>query len=218
MDAEPNSVTQEQRQAIKFVLDDLRSGSTIPGCIDVYNASTGDEITEYLVRTDDERRWDCLAVDYIGHLDVTGRTSDALEEKKKIFRAAQTLALDWRDGRGLFVISPMQANKTSVEKAGEREGKEYGSFSGNYGAVEYFTSAAQDAHLLIGVFQSPEFRKEGVVKISCMKSRGAYFDPFFVKIDPVNRHARTYAAPSSSVECEQPWQNTPFNQRQQKVF
>lgn len=157
-------------------------------------------------------------MDYIGHLDVTGRTSDNLEEKKKIFRAAQTLALDWRDGRGLLVISPMQANKTSVEKAGEREGKEYGSFSGNYGAVEYFTSAAQDAHLLIGVFQSPEFRKEGVVKISCMKSRGAYFDPFFVKIDPVNRHARTYAAPSSSVECEQPWQNTPFNQRQQKVF
>jgi hypothetical protein len=191
---EPHRVTNQQKEWVRELIDDLRNKRTIKGCIDVVSCSTFEEIVEHLEKTDEMRNWDCLAVDYIGHLDVKGRAGEAIDEKKRVFRAAQNLALDWRGGRGLLVVTPMQANKTSVEKASEKEGREYGSFEGNLGAVEYFTSAAQDADLLISVFQGTDFRKEGIIKVTCMKSRGAYFEPFLIKVDEVTRHARLHAS------------------------
>ena len=88
----------------------------------------------------------------------------------------------------------MQANKASLDKANTQEGRDWGTFAGNYGAVEWYTNAAQSADLLIGVFQDTRLRKAGVIKLSCIRSRGVHFDPFLVQVEPVTRAVHVLAS------------------------
>lgn len=184
----PETVTSEQQKNMRMLLDDLRSRRTIKGSIEVINASKWEQIVDYLQAS--EQPYDVLAIDYIGHLETEGRSQDRHEQVKAIFRQAQQLSRDYLQKRGLVVITPLQANKEGVRKVDEQEDEEWGDYQGNLSAVEWYSQAAQDMDLVIGVFQKGILQEQNLIKVSCAKSRNIYFPAHIVKADPRTRYIR----------------------------
>jgi KaiC/GvpD/RAD55 family RecA-like ATPase len=179
----PSTVTEDQRIAKNLVLKDLQDRVTLKGGIDVKQLARWEEIVDHLEAN--KKRWghDVLAVDYLAHLEVEGR--DQMEAKKQLFRKAQMLSMDYNNGEGLVVITPLQANKKGMEDAAAREGALKGVYE-NLGAVDWFTQAAQDMSLVLSVWH--EDNKDVDFKIHCLKSKGQTFPDHLVYLNPETRY------------------------------
>jgi archaellum biogenesis ATPase FlaH len=179
----PKTVTESQRDAKNLVLKNLQDRVSIKGGIDVKQLSRWEEILDHLEAN--KKRWghDVLAVDYLAHLEVEGR--DQMEAKKQLFRRAQMLSLDYNNGEGLVIITPLQANKSGMEDAAAREGEMRGIYE-NLGAVDWFTQAAQDMSLVLSVWHEDSLDVE--FKIHCLKSKGKTFPDHLVYLNPETRY------------------------------
>jgi hypothetical protein len=129
-----------------------------------------------------------LYVDYLAHLDCPGHR-DQREGIRDVYRMAQALSQNYERGRGLVVVTPVQANKAAEKTAAEPEAPlEKGIYrEGDIGAIEYHTDAGRGMDALIGVWSGPGFREHGLVRISCIKSRQMFFAPFFMKVDEASQ-------------------------------
>lgn len=132
--------------------------------------------------------YDLLCVDYIAHLDVPGER-DQREGIRGVYRKAQALSLDYERGRGLVVMTPVQANKSAEKVAAEPEPPlEKGVYRrGDIGAIEWHTGAGQDMDAVIGIWSAQDFAAHGLARISCIKSRQLFFEPFFMRVDEASQ-------------------------------
>lgn len=53
-----------------------------------------------------------------------------------------------------------------MEGAGRGEGRVGATDEGKIGAVEYFSSAVQDADLILGKYMDAEFRRKGMIRVT----------------------------------------------------
>lgn len=186
-------VAPEVYQTMRFLIEDLNSGTTFKGKLDVKQLRSWDEITEYL-RLQKSRgvEYDVLALDYLTHLEVTGKND--VEEHKKDFRKAQMLSQNgiMNDNSGLVIITPLQANRTGHDDALAREGDDKGKYE-SLGAIDWYTQAAQDMDMVVGVWYEGDLKdmEPPEMKVFCMKSRAEkYFADHMVQIDRRTRYIR----------------------------
>jgi hypothetical protein len=171
------------------MIDHLKNGG-LKGSIDVQNIATWEEIEEYIRMRSYKKPVDVLAIDYIGHLEVhPGRGDNDIEARKRVFRKAQMLTQNgiFNDGKGMVVITPLQANKKYYEEAATREGDKYGTYS-SAAAVDWYTQAAQDMDLLMSVFSEGEIKEAGQMILHCLKSRGKYFPDHRIEVHKESRY------------------------------
>jgi hypothetical protein len=190
-----HQVTDEHIDNLKVVLDDLRSGASIKGSIEVISASTWAEIEEYLQSHDEPL--DVLAVDYLSHLNTGKSGNDHREEIKTIIRKAQLISREYKNKRGLVVISPLQANREGMKTANEQEAEDWGVYH-DTNAIEWYSQAAQDMDLIIGVWFTGALKDQNLVKVSCMKSRDEYFRTFHLRLDPRTLYLRDHTSANAT--------------------
>jgi hypothetical protein len=181
--AHPERVTPAQVSDMQIIMQDLRSGVGVAGSLDVVSASDWASIMDRLEAS--KEPYDVLAVDYIAHLNTTGR--DQKEELSGIFRKAQSLTFSYNCGRGIVVITPLQANKEGAVEADKAEGDDWGCYT-DPKAIDWFTSASHDMGLIIGVWQKAWLKDSNQIKVSCTKAKGPYFEPHYVRCDPKTRY------------------------------
>jgi hypothetical protein len=200
-ESHPKEVTPQHQENLKLLIEELKSGKTLPGKLDAYHASTWPEIVELV--NGSALPYDVLAVDYIGRLNYEG--NDRREAISKIFHHAQGLTQTYKDGKGIVVMTPLQVNKAGFQKAAAwaPDAAEYGVYDGT--DVDTFTDAVRDLDLIINVFYHGETLKATATsKISEMKSRrSVHFEPFYVKADRRTRYMRetTYEAHRAEVSA-----------------
>lgn len=174
----PTLVTASDISSKNFLIDDLKNRRTVAGSIDVQNFNTWDEIKEYAESHHKEKQFSVIAVDYLTKLNVHGR--DPYAARNEMLHDVQTYTQTFNNNEGIVVISPFQANKDGVRTVGKKEGDLWGVYEPeDVGSVNYYTEAAHDMDLLIGVWTCDSTS----MKISCPKSRGGTFIPFFVTLD-----------------------------------
>lgn len=130
--------------------------------------------------------YDVLCVDYIAHLDTPGER-DQREGIRNVYRMAQDLSLSYEGGRGLCVLTPMQISKTEEDKVAAGEGLpcDWGNYEGGrIGVVEYHTDAPRGMDGLITMWSGTEFQEDGLIKVCCIKTRGQWFKPFYMRVEP----------------------------------
>ena len=180
--SQPQRVTAEHLDNLRLLIDDLQHGTSVPGEIVVKTCPTWAEIIRELEVGLNGKPYDVLMVDYLVHLDVGVTGQKMHDEIKGIFKKAQSLSLDYKGGRGLVVITPIQSNKAGMKAADELEGAEWGVYP-DLGSVEMYTDAARDLDLIIGCWHKGTLRNQDIFKLSCIKSRERFFEPHFVQID-----------------------------------
>jgi hypothetical protein len=94
----PRALTQEHRDTLNAITENLKSGDAIPGSIDVIQVRTWAAIMERLQSSPEP--YEALVIDYVGHLETEGK--NRTEEIKAIFRAAQSLSRTYQEGRGCW--------------------------------------------------------------------------------------------------------------------
>lgn len=184
----PHLVSDEDVQALHYVMHDLQTSGSIKGSIDVIAAKSWVDIQAHL-DLNRSKKYAVLAIDYLAHLEVDdSKYRNPIDGHKADFRKAQMLCQDYDGGRGIVVITPLQVNREGKKRANDKEGKDWGSYEGDQAAIDYFTTAGHDMDAIIGVFSADELKRQGMVKLSCTKSRNEFFDPFILQLDPVTRY------------------------------
>jgi hypothetical protein len=184
----PDQVSEEHKRNLDVLLDDLRERKSIKGSIEVLPLKSWPQIVERVQQP--EEPYDVLAIDYLSHLETSGADKH-IDEIKGIIRQAQALTKDYRNGRGLVIITPFQANRDGFRRADEGEMDAWGNYTSDVNAIEWFSQAAQDLDLIIGVWQKDWLKTNGQMKISCVKARASqFFEPHFVKVDRRTRYIR----------------------------
>src|SRR6201998_3865927 len=142
-------------KTVQMIIEDLRHGTTLKGKLVIESAKSWKDVEDKLRLTNKRNKYDVLAVDYIGHLNVVGGNKGESETDKhnRDFSAAMELARDGvdNDKTGLVVITPPQAGKKHWEAVREKEGDNYGVYD-SPAAVDFYTKAAHDLDCLIGLW------------------------------------------------------------------
>jgi hypothetical protein len=149
--------------------------------IDIRSASDWPSIQRSVEVVQNHDPYDMLVVDYIAHLHTMGRNEK--DEMKEIYRSAQALSQDYADGRGLVVLTALQANKAGEEEAAEGDVLARGIYT-HVGAIYEHTFAAHDLDALVGVWSGDGVKEHGLSRISCIKARAKHFQPFWMRRDP----------------------------------
>lgn len=127
---------------------------------------------------------DYLIVDYIGLMvqDKNERYGDFRVDLNAIIKRLKNIALNFDNGRGLRVITPFQVNREGWKLAQKNDGI--------YGltALSDANESERAADQIIALYTTDEMKKNGLVKISCLKHRkGANFAPFEANFDFATR-------------------------------
>lgn len=182
-EANGNKVTDANKETMAELL--RRVKADLPGHLDCYDRRIWQEIRE--IAESAKEPYDVIMVDYIGHLSWTGWGKDRREGINAIWHDAQSLTQNYKSGRGIVVISPLQVNKEGLEAAKKAEAgsPEWGIYPQT--AIDTFTDAIRDIDLSIGIFSDGYLKESSKAKLSCHKARGCHFFPFIVQAHPVTR-------------------------------
>lgn len=179
---QPQKVTKQEQDNLVLLVDDLQHGSSVPGEIVVKTLAKWPDIVQELEVGLNGKPYDVLALDYLAHLD-TGLTGPKMhDEYKRLFKQAQKIAIDYKSGRGLVVITPLQANKAGMKAADDAEDEDWGIYP-DLGSVEQYTDSVRDMDLVISLWHKGELKDRNMMKLACLKSRENFFEPHFVRID-----------------------------------
>jgi hypothetical protein len=179
---QPQQVTPDQQDNLRLLIDDLQHGDSVPGEIVVKTLSKWQEIVQELNAGHNGQPYEVLALDYLAHLETGAAGPKMHDAYKTLFKQAQRLALDYKDGRGLVVLTPLQANKVGMKAADDAEDDDWGVYQ-DLGAVEQYTDAARDMDLIIGLWNKGELKAQSMMKLSCLKSRENFFQTHLVRVD-----------------------------------
>jgi hypothetical protein len=92
----PREVTDQHKANFHTLVEDLRSGTTLPGRIEVQQVRTWAEVEE--LANSAVVPYDAIVVDYFGHMSYEGH--DRREGIGKIFKQAQAFAHAYKEKRG----------------------------------------------------------------------------------------------------------------------
>lgn len=123
---------------------------------------------------------DFLVVDYVGLMnpDKDDRYGEYNIDLNNTIRKLKIFALSFNDGRGLRVISPFQVNRDGWKEAVKNEGVY------KLTALSSANEADRSSDLVISVYMSDDMKKNGLMKICCLKKRrDEDFVPFEANID-----------------------------------
>jgi hypothetical protein len=176
----PRRVRREHLDVLQTVIEDFKSSGMK---IDVYDANNWGAVASQANAYMDEP-YDLLCLDYLAKLDTPGER-DQKEAIRGVYLKAHEMSLRYAEGRGLVVMTPIQSGKSHEKTAAEPEPLiDRGIYRpGDIGAIDYHTDAGRGLDALIGVWSGEGYREHGIVRVSCVKSRQQYFNPFFMTVD-----------------------------------
>ena len=148
---------------------------------------------------------DYLIIDYIGLMvqDKSERYGDFRIDLNLIIQKLKNIALNFDNGRGLRIITPFQVNREGWKTAQKNDGVY------NLTALSDANQAERAADQIIALYTTDEMKKNGLVKISCLKHRkGATFAPFEAHFDFATRKVSDFIqrksdAPMDSLSIEE---------------
>lgn len=126
------------------------------------------------------RELDFAVLDYIGLMvqDKGDSYKDFNIDLNNIIKRLKNLALTYDNGRGLIIISPFQVNREGWKDAAKNEGVY------RLTALSNANEAERSPDFVISLFMSDDDKKNGIMKITCLKHRkGADFAPFEARVD-----------------------------------
>lgn len=132
---------------------------------------------------------DFVVVDYVGLMvaDRGDRYGDFNTDLNNILKKFKNLALNFDNGRKLRVITPFQINRTGWKEAMKNDGVY------NLAALSNANEAERSSDLIITVYMTDEMKKNGIIKVGCLKHRqGEFFSPFEARIDFASKQIRDF--------------------------
>ncbi len=154
---------------------------TIKGRLTIRKPSAASwEHIKTLIETEDNMApLDACGIDYIQLLDPpTRNVEDQRSKMNSMVKDIRQFGMNFNGGRGLCMISPIQANEEGLSKAAVIDGVFKPS------AINNDKELGRSMTFIIGVFnQSRDPQGNQVLMVSCPKDReGVGFDPFTVKM------------------------------------
>lgn len=141
------------------------------------------------------RTLDFCLVDYIGLMvqDQENKYGDFNIDLNNIIKRLKNYALTFDNGKGIRMITPFQVNREGWKDATKNEGVY------KLTALSNANEAERGADGVIALFMDDEMKKNGQMKISCLKNRkGAVFSPFEVYVDFQSKRIRDIIQPKTS--------------------
>ena len=123
---------------------------------------------------------DFLIVDYVGLMvqDKNERYGDFNIDMNGIIKKLKNLAMTFNNGKMLRIITPFQSNRDGYKEAIKNEGVF------QLTALSNANEAERSSDGVISLYMSADMKKQGRVKVSCLKNRrGKPFAPFEAIID-----------------------------------
>lgn len=181
------SITDRQKDDLRTLAASVKD--EMRGKLDVQQITRWPDIYEYLESAAEP--FDVCIVDSFGDLD-TGAVGDKEQtEFRSIFKQGQLLTQIYKGGRGLVLITGLQANRKGIEAAAANEG-DPGIYP-DMSSIEYFSKAAQSMRLILTVWGGDDFRALSQLKVGCLKIKGSKVVPsHLLTIDPRTRMLTDY--------------------------
>lgn len=123
---------------------------------------------------------DFVIVDYVGLMiqDRDKSYGDFNVDLNNILKRLKNIAMTFKEGRGLRMITPFQVNREGWKEAVKNDGVY------KLTALSNANEAERAADQIISLFMTDEMKRSGIMKIGCLKHRkGAQFVPFEATID-----------------------------------
>lgn len=171
-------ITQEDKDHMSFVLQQLDNREILPGVIDVHDRKTlsdWDSIAELIER----EKYDVACIDYMDILNTPGvKSKDHEFAVEAIYQQASDLC-----GRtGAVVITPLQVNRAGETQAAGKDPYEEGIYELTH--VSKRSIAYQAMDIILAVYSSDEMKRQGEMKIEVLKVReGDRPEDFFCNVD-----------------------------------
>lgn len=175
-----NELTKDEEFFLfKTVLHDFKSN--VPGklFIDQPKSSSWESIKANIKAKDIETSIDMLVIDYLTMCDVDKNNST--EEMTNIIRDAKRMAREFRDGKGLLVVTPVQSNREGYDRVCKQKGEGRGQWDAR--AVDTYSELYKSADNVLTVFLDDDLIADNKIIISSVKvRRGKPIRPFEAKI------------------------------------
>lgn len=130
---------------------------------------------------------DFVVIDYVGLMvqDKNERYGDYNIDLNNIIKKLKNLCINFNNGRGMRIITPFQVNREGWKEAVKNDGVY------KLTALSNANEAERAADHVIALFMNEEMKKNGLMKICCLKNRkGMVFAPFEACIDFICRKIR----------------------------
>lgn len=130
------------------------------------------------------RSLDFLVVDYVGLMvpDRNDRYGDYNIDLNGIIKRLKIFSVNFNEGKGLRTITPFQINREGWKDAQKNDGVF------KLSALSNANESERSCDLIMTVYMTDEMKRQGMVKIGCLKHRhGAEFPPFEAQINFSNK-------------------------------
>lgn len=170
-------LSREAQRYLKEVSKDLKERKSIPGLfIDQPLEPTWDAIRQKIDEVDRELRLDMVFIDYLAMVQVPDRSR--VDYINGIITESKNLAMTYRGGEGLLVVTPVQANRAGLEAARKEEGR------WDISAAHTFSNFERDLDTCLTVYSDDNLSNVNKVRLgTCKHRRGPDVPPFDVNID-----------------------------------
>jgi len=141
------------------------------------------------------KKLDFLVVDYVGLMvqDKDKRYGDFNTDLNNIIKSLKNLAMTFKEGKGLRIITPFQVNREGWKDAVKNDGVY------KLTALSNANESERASDQIIALFMTDVMKKNGLMKLSCLKHRrGAVFSPFEATIDFPSRRIRSFISSGPS--------------------
>lgn len=153
-------------------------------------------IYDYDIELSEEgKSLDFVVIDYVGLMiqDKDKSYGDYNTDLNNIIKRLKNLAMTFKDGRGLRVISPFQVNREGWKKAVKNDGIY------DLTALSNANEAERASDGIITLFMTDEMKRSGTAKVTNLKHRkGAVFMPFDLAIDFSSRKVMDFISKGHS--------------------
>ena len=155
-------------------------------------------IYDYNVRLMEQgRSLDFVAVDYLGLMvpDKNERYGDWNIDLNNIIKKLKNIAINFDNGRGIRMISPFQTNRNGFKEAEKNDGVY------SLTALSNANESERACDLIVSLYMSSEMKKNGIMKIGCLKHRhGADFVPFEAHMNFPTKRLENFIQQKTTVE------------------
>jgi len=172
-------LTAEEEEFLNIVVEDF---TTNPNYGTVYVVQPEDDITISDIKAKSEFLnqkigIQSIFIDYLGLVEPERRYGDFALDLNWVLKRAKRLANTFNSGEGIPIISPFQTNRKGRADA-EKNDLIY-----KQDCLSYANEAERSADIVIWGIVDMEMRKNGEIKIGCLKARDHHiFEPFLVRI------------------------------------
>ena len=171
-------ITQEDKEHMAFVLQQLDNRDILPGSIEIHDRKTlsdWDSIAELVER----EKFDMVCIDYMDILSTPGVKS---KDRDFAVEALYQQASDLCGKLGVTVITPLQVNREGEAQAAGKDPEKERIYGLTH--VQKRSIAYQAMDIIIAVYSSDEMKRRGEMKLEVLKVReGDYPEDFFCNVD-----------------------------------